>query len=76
VKQIGVAEFKRRCHAILDRLAGEGVVITKRSKPVAKLVPIRTASAAPIGALKGRIKIKGDLLATGVKWPAGSVSRN
>jgi antitoxin (DNA-binding transcriptional repressor) of toxin-antitoxin stability system len=68
VRQIGVAEFKKQCHAILGRLADEGVVITKRRKPVATLVPIRTASAALIGCLRDRIKIKGDVFATGVKW--------
>jgi antitoxin (DNA-binding transcriptional repressor) of toxin-antitoxin stability system len=70
MKQIGAAKFKEQCLAILDRLPGEGLVITKRGKPVAQLVPIQVASAALIGSLKDRIKLKGDVLGTGVKWDA------
>lgn len=70
MKQMGAAKFKEQCLAILDRLDGEGIVITKRGKPVAKLIPLHAASASLIGSLKGKIKIKGDILGTGVKWDA------
>ena len=50
----------------------EGIVITKHGKPVAKLIPIGTESASLIGALKGRLTIKGDILTTGTKWNAES----
>ena len=70
VKQIAAAKFKEQCLSILDRVGPEGVVITKRGKPVAKLIPIRTDSASLIGALEGKIKIKGDILSTGVRWDA------
>ena len=45
-------------------------MITKRGKPVAKLIPIAVESAGLIGTLKGKIEIKGDLLSTGVDWHA------
>lgn len=48
--------------AILDRLGPEGIVITKHGKPVAKLIPIQTESAALIGNLAGKIRVRGDLL--------------
>lgn len=70
VKQIAAAKFKAQCLSILDRVGPDGVVITKRGKPVAKLIPIRTDSASLIGALEGKIKIKGDILSTGVRWDA------
>jgi prevent-host-death family protein len=70
MKQIAAAKFKEQCLSILDRLDSEGVVITKRGKPVAKLIPLNVASANLIGSLKGRVKIKGDILTTGVKWHA------
>ena len=38
--------------------------IPKRGKPVAKRIPIRTDSASLIGALEGKIKIKGDIFST------------
>jgi prevent-host-death family protein len=72
VKQIAAAKFKERCLSILDRVDPEGIVITKRGKPVAKLIPIRRASAGLIGSLKGKLKIKGDILSTGARWDAQS----
>jgi len=72
MKQIAAAKFKEQCLAILDQVTEEGLVITKRGKPVAKLIPIRAESAALIGALKGKLKIKGNVLGTGVKWDAES----
>jgi prevent-host-death family protein len=72
MKQIAAAKFKERCLSILDRVDPDGIVITKRGKPVAKLIPIRTASASLIGSLKGKLKIKGDILSTGARWDAQS----
>ena len=70
MRQIAAAKFKERCLSILDRVGPDGIVITKRGKPVAKLIPIRTASAGLIGSLKGKLKIKGNILTTGVRWDA------
>ena len=72
MKQIPASKFKEQCLALLDRVGEEGIVITKRGKPVAKLIPIRTESAELIGKLKGRVKVKGGVLSTGVKWNAQS----
>lgn len=72
MKQIAAAKFKEQCLAILDNVGPEGLIITKRGKPVAKLIQIGAESASLIGALKGRLKIKGDILSTGVKWNAES----
>jgi antitoxin (DNA-binding transcriptional repressor) of toxin-antitoxin stability system len=57
---------------LLDRVGPEGILITKHGRPVAKLVPIATESAALIGSLKGKLIIKGDIRSTGVKWDAES----
>ena len=70
MKSMPAAKFKEQCLALLDRVDAEGLVITKRGKPVAKLIPIRTDSASLIGALQGKIKIKGDIFSTGVRWDA------
>jgi prevent-host-death family protein len=70
MKQIAAAKFKEQCLALLDAVDAEGVVITKRGKPVAKLIPIAVESAGLIGTLKDKIEIKGDLLSTGVDWHA------
>jgi prevent-host-death family protein len=72
MKQMPAAKFKEHCLAILDEVDEEGIVITKRGKPVAKLVPIRAESAELIGALKDKLEIKGDIISTGVRWHAES----
>ncbi len=72
MKQIPATKFKEQCLSILDRVDDEGVVITKRGKAVAKLIPIRVESAHLIGSLKGKLKIKGNILTTGSRWDAQS----
>lgn len=70
MKQIGAAKFKEQCLSILDQVDDEGILITKRGKPVAKLIPINAESADLIGALEGKLTIKGDILSTGIDWDA------
>lgn len=72
MKQIAAAKFKEQCLSLLDNVAEEGLVITKHGRPVAKLIPIRAASADLIGSLNGKLKIEGDVLSTGVPWNAQS----
>ncbi len=72
MKEMPAARFKEHCLAILDEVDEEGLVITKRGKPVAKLIPIRADSAELIGALKKKVKIKGDIMSTGTRWHAES----
>jgi prevent-host-death family protein len=72
MKTVPAAQFKAQCLSLLDRVGPEGIVITKHGRPVAKLIPIATDSAALIGSLKGKLTIKGDILSTGVKWDAES----
>ncbi len=66
------AKFKEQCLALLDQVEPEGIIITKHGKPVAKLIPVHTESAKLIGSFKGKIKIKGNILSTGLKWDAES----
>jgi prevent-host-death family protein len=70
MKQIPAAKFKEQCLALIDRVDKDGIVITKRGKPVAKLIPIGADSASLIGSLKHKVKIKGDILSTGLRWDA------
>ena len=66
------AKFKEQCLALLDKVDPDGIVITKHGKPVAKLIPVHTDSAKLIGSFKGKIKIKRNILSTGLKWDAES----
>ncbi len=70
MRHIAAAKFKETCLALLDEVDPEGIVITKRGKPVARLVPFTADSSDLIGALAGRVEIKGDILSTGAQWDA------
>lgn len=72
MKEMGAAQFKQQCLAILDHLGQEGLVITKHGRPVAKVIPIGADSASLIGSMKGKLEIKGDILSTGEHWDAQS----
>ena len=63
MKTISAAAFKARCLTLMDDVSTtrETVVITKRGKPVAKLVPVEAESGEFIGRLKGIIQIVGDI---------------
>lgn len=69
---MGAALFKEQCLSVLDHLGPDGLIITKHGKPVAKLTPISEKNADLIGCLKGKIRIKGNIFGTGVKWNAES----
>ena len=71
MKRVAAAKFKEQCLSIIDRLDPQGIVITKHGRPVARVLPIEHASAELVGSLRGRIRVTGDLLSTGVKWTAG-----
>jgi prevent-host-death family protein len=70
MKQLSASKFKEQCLALLDRVDPEGIVVTKRGKPVAKLIPFGADSADLIGSLKGKLRIKGEVLSTGIRWGA------
>ncbi len=72
MKTVPAAKFKEQCLALLDKVDPDGIIITKHGKPVAKLVPVPTDNANLIGSFKGKIKFKGDILTTEVKWGAES----
>ncbi|MGH2448565.1 MAG: type II toxin-antitoxin system Phd/YefM family antitoxin [Chloroflexota bacterium] len=69
---IPAGEFKQRCLSLLDRVAETGmpIVVTKRGRPVARVVPVET----PLQALTGSIRVLAendeDLYSTGETWDA------
>ena len=72
MREIPAAKFKEQCLALLEQVDPDGIVITKRGKPIAKLIPLGTDSATLIGSLRGKLKIRGDIMNTGTKWDAES----
>ena len=72
-KEIGAGEFKAKCLGLLDEVQHKRneIVITKRGKPVAKLVPIKGQRPSFIGSMKGTMEIVGDITSPAdVHWEA------
>ena len=63
-KTIPAGKFKVHCLAIMDEVQAkrQAVVITKRGKPVAKLVPVEKEKDDIFGFLKGKGKVTGDIV--------------
>ena len=69
-RSITASEFRAKCLALMDEVAETGgeIVITKRGKPTARLipppemVPSPEGLVAPFGFYKGRMEILGDII--------------
>jgi prevent-host-death family protein len=65
-RTVAAADFKATCLKLMDQVEQEGgeIVITKRGRPVAKLVPYKKEKPeSGFGCMKGTIKILGDIVA-------------
>jgi antitoxin (DNA-binding transcriptional repressor) of toxin-antitoxin stability system len=70
-KALTATEFKAKCLRILDDLEPQGIIILKRGRPVAKVMPLSSRrNQKLIGRMRGKIVIKGDIFSTGAKWNA------
>lgn len=74
METIGAAKFKEQCLALLDRLDADGLVVTKHGKPVARVLPYERRFAPLIGSLRDKIRVRGDLQTTNVRWNADAES--
>ena len=72
MKTLNVSDFREQCLALLDELPPEGVLITKRGQPVARVTPVREDNADLIGKLAGKFEIRGEIFSTGEEWDAES----
>ena len=63
MKKMSAAEFKARCLKVMDDVQAtrETVVITKKGRPVAKLVPAKAPTHSLFGCLRGVVEIVGDI---------------
>ena len=63
MKTIAAGQFKARCLRLMDevRTTREPVLITKKGRPVAKLVPAESQVEDIFGCLRNEIKIVGDI---------------
>jgi prevent-host-death family protein len=63
MKEMPAGEFKTHCLTVMEkvRVTREPVLITKRGRPVAKLVPAEEKPPKFLGRLQGVVKILGDI---------------
>lgn len=63
MKTISAARFKAHCLTLMDDVQStkHPLIITKRGKPVAKLVPVDEPKDDFIGRLKGVFEVVGEL---------------
>ena len=63
-RTVPAGEFKAKCLKLMDEVnkTGEEIVVTKRGKPVVKLVPVGAKAKSFFGALKGTVHIHGDII--------------
>ncbi|BFD46730.1 MULTISPECIES: type II toxin-antitoxin system Phd/YefM family antitoxin [unclassified Candidatus Tisiphia] len=62
--KIAISQFKSHCLEIIEKLQvnGQSVIITKREKAIAKVLPIDTKKVSLFGMLKNKAEIKADIL--------------
>ena len=60
---MGASEFKARCLRVMEevRTRRESVLITKKGRPVARIVPAEKPREDIFGCLKGIVQITGDI---------------
>jgi prevent-host-death family protein len=63
MKTMAAGKFKAQCLKVMDRVNAtrEPVIITKKGRPVAKLVPVDPPREDFFGCLAGIIEIVGDI---------------
>lgn len=61
-RMMPAGQFKAECLALLDRVAdtGESVVVTKRGRAVAEVIPVRTRAPRT---LRASVTVRGDVVA-------------
>ncbi|MEK7405878.1 MAG: type II toxin-antitoxin system Phd/YefM family antitoxin [Acidobacteriota bacterium] len=65
---VGASEFKAKCLRLLDEVAerGSSFLITKRGRPIARVLPVSPVRKPLRGTWKGLVKVKGDIVYFGV----------
>ena len=63
MKQMRASAFKARCLKVMNDIqaTGEPVIVTKRGKPVVKVIPIKPENDDIFGFMAGKAEIVGDI---------------
>lgn len=61
-----ISDFKARCIEVINLVneSGEEVLVTRRGKPLARILPVRSRGDCPrrLGALAGEAEERGDIV--------------
>jgi prevent-host-death family protein len=72
-KILTATEFKAKCLKLLDYLDPKEITITKRGRPIARVIPLAPVDHRKLyGCLKAKISIRGNVFLTGRRWNAQS----
>jgi len=73
VRTLSATAFREQFLQLLEKIPVDGILITKRGHPVAKLVPVRGSCTDLIGSAPDFLYENGDdLFSTGIQWDAES----
>jgi prevent-host-death family protein len=63
MKRMQASAFKTRCLSVIDdvQATGEPVIVTKRGKPVVKVIPAEPEKGDILGFMAGEFEIVGDI---------------
>lgn len=70
-KKVAAGEFKAKCLALLDEVeeTREEIIVTKRGRAVARLVPLVEEQRSAWGWMKGKLEITGDIISPAYDGP-------
>ncbi len=71
---IEVETFQEQCLEILEELDADGLIITKNGKPIARVISYDKGDSDLIGNLWHKVKVRGDIFTTGLRWDSGAQS--
>ena len=77
MKQMPASAFKARCLKVMNDIqaTGEPVIVTKRGKPVVKVIPIKPENDDIFGSMADEVKIVGDIESPVVPLKAWKITR-
>jgi prevent-host-death family protein len=77
MKQMRASVFKARCLAVMDdvQATGEPVIVTKRGRPVVKVIPIKPEKDDIFGSMADEVTIVGDIESPVVPLKAWKIMR-
>ena len=64
-EHIQAGKFKAKCLKLMDKVyrTKKRIIITKKNKPIAQLVPIEEEKESLFGKMKGTVQILGNIVA-------------